>query len=105
MSRPGTFIKGQKKPNQGKRGPAKATVNVREAIAVFAEGNVDKLQDWLEKIAGNPKQGPAVAARLYLDLLEYHIPKLARTEHTGDGGGPLDAKLTIEYVRPQNSAP
>jgi hypothetical protein len=22
-------------------------------------------------------------------LVEYHVPKLARTEHVGDGGGPV----------------
>jgi len=95
MANAGTFKKGEKKPNQGKRGPNKATVQVREAIAIFAEANVDRLQGWLDEIASNEKQGPAVAARLYLDLLEYHVPKLARTEmkHEGEVG------LTVNILK------
>jgi len=95
MANAGTFKKGEKKPNQGKRGPNKATLQVREAIAIFAEANVDRLQGWLDEIASNDKQGPAVAARLYLDLLEYHVPKLARTEmkHEGEVG------LTVNILK------
>ena len=32
MARPGTFVKGQKKPNQGKRGPNKQTKALKEMI-------------------------------------------------------------------------
>jgi len=98
MANAGTFKKGEKKPNQGKRGPNKATVQVREAIAIFAEANVDRLQGWLDEIASNDKQGPAVAARLYLDLLEYHVPKLARSEVSGPNGGPVETISRIELV-------
>jgi len=98
MANAGTFKKGEKKPNQGKRGPNKATVQVREAIAIFAEANVDRLQGWLDEIASNDKQGPAVAARLYLDLLEYHVPKLARTELTGSEGGPVRHAVEMHIV-------
>jgi hypothetical protein len=44
-----------KPPNAGKRRPKgvlnKATAAVREAIAAFAEANVEKLQSWLDAIA------------------------------------------------------
>jgi hypothetical protein len=75
-----------------KGSPNKATAAVREAIAVFAEGNAHKLQEWLDDIAmgvGGNKPDPAKAADLYLRAIEYHIPKLARTEVTGQDGGAL----------------
>jgi len=76
-----------------KGSPNKATAAVREAIAVFAEGNAHKLQEWLDDVAmgvGGNRPDPAKAADLYLRAIEYHIPKLARTELTGKDGGALE---------------
>lgn len=82
-----------KPPNAGKGRPAgvpnKATSAAREAIARFVDGNVDKLQGWLDEIAADPKHGPLVAFRCVMEVCEYHIPKLARTEHTGKDGGAI----------------
>jgi len=80
--------------------PNKATQEVREAIALFAQKNASKFAEWIEKTAnGDPKNGikpqPDKAADLYLKAIEYHIPKLARQEHVGEGGGPL----VVEIVR------
>lgn len=61
----------------------------REAIAAFVNGNAPRLQGWLDQIAEDERHGPKVAFDCVMSLLEYHIPKLARTEHTGDGGGPV----------------
>lgn len=61
----------------------------REAIAAFVDGNAPRLQGWLDDIAADEKHGPKVAFDCVMSLLEYHVPKLARTEHVGDGGGPL----------------
>lgn len=94
MSRPGTFVKGEKKPNQGKRGPAKATLKAREAIANFVEMNAERMQGWLDEVAADDRQGPSVAFKMMMDVMEYHIPKLARTEHVGDGGGPVVLEIT-----------
>jgi len=63
--------------------PNKATRDVRAAIASFAEDNADKLQEWLDAIG---KDNPAKAAELYVRVLEYHIPKLGRTEIEGEIG-------------------
>ncbi len=71
--------------------PNKVTADVRAAIARFAEGNVESLQDWLERVA---KKDPARAADIYLRVLEYHVPRLARTEHTGEIG--VRGRLVIE---------
>ena len=69
--------------------PNKATSKAREAFATFVEGNVDRMQEWLEDIAADPKHGPKVAFDCLLAVSEYHIPKLARTEHAGDPDAPL----------------
>ena len=57
--------------------PNKATTQAREAIAMFVEGNVDRLNGWLEEIA---EKDPKDAFDRFMSVVEYHIPKLARTE-------------------------
>jgi hypothetical protein len=44
------------------------------------------LQAWLDDVAADE---PEKAFRLFMDVVEYHIPKLARTEHTGKDGGAI----------------
>ena len=75
--------------NPGKpKGATNHTTRIaREAIARLVDGNVPKMQEWLEQIAET--EGPLVAWKCLNDVLEYHIPKLARTEHVGEGGGPV----------------
>lgn len=87
MANAGSFKKGEKRANQGKRGPNKSTLAAREAIASFVDGNADRLQGWLDEIA--EEKGALEAFRAFTDLLEFHVPKLARTEVTGAGGGPV----------------
>jgi hypothetical protein len=100
------------KQTQNSRGrpkgsPNRATADVRAAIAAFAEGNAHKLQDWLDRVAegyGGIKPDPAKAADLYLRAIEYHIPKLARTEVTGQDGGPVEiSAIQIKLVKPNES--
>lgn len=73
-----------KPPGSGRKAgtPNKATRDVREAIAEFARANVDQMTDWLEAIPD-----PARRLDLYLRAIEYHIPKVSRTELTGADGG------------------
>lgn len=82
---------GEKKRGRGrpKGSLDKSTLKAREAIAKLVDGNAHRLGGWLDKIAADDKQGPTVAWRCMMDVLEYHIPKLARTELTGEGGGPV----------------
>lgn len=70
-------------PGRTKGIPNKSTALAREAIAKLVDGNADRLQAWLDQIALDDKQGPAVAFKLLMDVMEYHIPKLARTEFSG----------------------
>ena len=67
--------------------PNKSSAIAREAIGRFVDGNVDKLQEWLDEIAA--QDGPKVAFQCFTDLLEYHVPKLGRTELAGDEQSPV----------------
>ena len=89
---------GQAKGNAGKgrvKGvPNKATSSAREAIAAFVDANTEKLQGWLDQIAAT--DGPKAAFQCLMDVLEYHIPKIARTEVTGKDGGPVVVQASSE---------
>jgi len=75
-------------PGGSRKGrPNRATANAREAIARFVDGNADRLNQWLDEIY--ERDGPKAAFNCFSDLIEYHVPKLARHEHTGEGGGPV----------------
>ena len=80
---PVTKTSGQGRP---KGTPNKLTRDTREAITRLAEATVDQVAEWFNTIAAND---PAKALELWLKMLEYHIPKLARTEMTGRDGGPM----------------
>lgn len=88
----------------------KSTGMAREAIAKFVDGNAPAMQGWLESVAygiqahdkeGNPKYStdgnpvyvvppnPEKAFGMLQSVMEYHLPKLARTEHTGDEEQPV----------------
>jgi len=71
----------------------KATADVREAIAKFAQANVGHMTKWLNEI-----DDPAKRLDLYLRAIEYHIPKQARTELTGADGKPLEVGLVQPIV-------
>ena len=78
--------------------PNKTTQNVREMIAMVAEQNAPKFMQWLDTVAmgdgDKVKPDPAKAADLYLKAIEYHIPKLARTEVAGDQNQPMQMVVT-----------
>ena len=88
----------------------KTTREARAAIAEFVDGNAHRLQEWLDRVAngvqradadgnpmfddeGNPMwilpPNPEKAFNLFQSVVEYHVPKLARSEMTGAGGGPI----------------
>ena len=81
-------------PNAGKGRPPgslnKSTSAVREAIARMADENADNFVGWLNQVAST---NPEKACDIYLKAIEYHIPKLARTEVTGAENGPLTIKV------------
>ena len=71
--------------------PNKSTAAVREAIAKMAELNAPRFALWLDQVA---QKSPEKACDIYLRAIEYHIPKLARTEVTGQDGQPVALQVT-----------
>ncbi len=82
---------------RGKGTPNKATVNAREAIARLVDGNAHRLNKWLDQIAA---ENPLDAFRCFMDICEYHIPKLARTEITGKDGEKLQINVVAGFGKP-----
>ena len=78
--------------------PNAATANARQAIARFVDSNSERLQEWLDAIA--QQDGPKAAFACVVDLLEFHVPKLARTELTGKDGADLLPKVLTYKVEP-----
>lgn len=76
-----------KSPGRPKGTPNKATALAREAIARFVDGNAKNLQKWLDEIAAT--EGSLAAFKCFMDVVEYHVPKLARTELVGREGEEL----------------
>ena len=69
--------------------PNKATGAARLAFAAFVDNNADRLQAWLDDIATNDKHGPKVAFDCLMQVAEFHVPKLARTEVVGVDDEPV----------------
>ena len=73
--------------------PNKSTAAVREAIARMAEENAENFLGWINQVAST---NPEKACDIYLKAIEYHIPKLARTEVTGKDDGPI--KMDFRWI-------
>jgi hypothetical protein len=78
--------------------PNKSTTMAREAIARFVDGNAHKMQEWLEQVADGVKNdedkfvvlpNPEKAFGMLQSVMEYHLPKLARSEQVGDETAPV----------------
>ena len=55
------------------------------------DGNAGRLEEWLVDI--ERKHGSLMAWRCMMDVIEYHIPKLQRSELTGPGGSELNVTV------------
>ena len=82
--------------------PNKATIQAREAIALFVDGNAYRLTEWLDQVAhGIPEQdvkpNPAKAFELFQSVVEYHIPKLARTEMTNAADKAFETVNRVQF--------
>jgi len=96
---------GQKTGGRASGTPNKATNEARQAIASFVDGNAHRLTEWLDQVANGVKvvemdgeepvekyvvpPNPAKAFDMFQSVVEYHIPKLARMEHSGSDNQPL----------------
>lgn len=93
---------------RGKGTPNKTTSRARKAIAVFAERNIDSTFEWLQDIKDGvydedndkwivPPDAKG-ALNAFLQLLEYHVPKLSRVEHTGKDGEELTITNILQSI-------
>lgn len=55
----------------------------KEVILEFIDGNADRIHQWVNEI--HDKDGAKDALNAYVALLEFAVPKLARTEQKVDG--------------------
>ena len=85
-----------KNPTSRAGRPNKSTQAAREAIAAFVDGNAHRLTGWLDQVA---LENPEKAFHLFQSVVEYHVPKLARTESTvsGPDGGPVQHSLKVNF--------
>lgn len=88
------MAKGGKQPGAGRPAgtPNKSTTLAREAIARFVDDNTQRMQGWLDQIA---QDSPEKAFNCVRDLMEYHLPKLARTEIKNPEGETFKTEQTI----------
>lgn len=96
---------GKKFGGRKKGTPNKSTQAVREVIAKFADEVAPDFTQWILDVAAEGDKGRA--ADLYLKAIEYHIPKLARTENQDldKDGKPTDKKIMVEIVGQTNTNP
>lgn len=96
--------------------PNKVTADARKAIAEFVDGNANRLQAWLDSVAnGVPKidaKGAAIpgewivepnperAFNMFQSVIEYHVPKQARTVIAGDPNAPIYGRVEIVAPKP-----
>ena len=84
-----TFKKGEKKPNQGKRGPSKATAELKTMI-LEALDNVGGVE-YLERKANDPRTASA-----FMGLIGKVLPMTIQ----GPGAnGAHRIKIEVEFVR------
>ncbi len=88
----GTFKKGEKRPGQGKRGPNKSTVELKQMIlnALSTAGG----ETYLAERAADPRTASA-----FLTLVGKVLPLTIKG--TGENGAIVFEKIVREIVKPQ----
>ena len=87
--------------------PNKATKEAREAVKALLDANLPYLQTWLQNTADgifDDKTGkylvlpnPGKACDIVQNMVEYAVPKLARTEVVGDEKAPQ--RLVVSWKK------
>jgi len=90
-----------RKKNGGRKAgvPNKVTQEARELIKQLLDANLPHLQSWIVATANGiiddatgkyiVQPNPAKSCEIVQNLLEYSVPKLARTELIGDATAPV----------------
>ena len=85
------FKKGDPKIAGRKKGtPNKKTAQWENFVEYCMNSGLEKFQQEMDKLQGK------AFTDTFINLIEYHKPKLARTELTGDGGNAIEIKITRE---------
>jgi hypothetical protein len=96
------MAKGVKTGGRRPGSPNKATKEFRDTVTKLLSDNAENVATWLAEVAtggSDPsKADPAKALDLLAKLAEYAAPKVGRIEHTGEGGGPIDHNLAVQFV-------
>ena len=99
--------KGYRPPNAGigrtKGIPNKVTTEFRETVRALLDDNRDNVGRWLAIVAEGDgtdkgKPDPGRALDLLSRLAEFAAPKLNRTEHVGEGGGPVQVQRVERVI-------
>jgi len=98
---------GKGRPKTGGRAKGttnKVTAEFRETVRALLETNAANVGRWLTLVAegdgtDSGKPDPAKALDLLAKLAEFAAPKLNRTEHVGEGGGPMHHVVERRIVR------
>lgn len=89
--------------------PNKVTQEFRDTVMQLLRSNAENVSKWLDQVAnGDPendiKPDPYKALDMLGKLAEYAAPKLARTEHVGPDGGPMQI-AAVEWRVTRDPAP
>lgn len=95
---------GERRGGRKKGVPNKVTAEAREAFQMVYEGRLSDLDRWIRETGDGfdavhflsdgtaipyKERNPGKAADLLLRMAEHFVPKLARNEVVGEGGGPV----------------
>lgn len=83
-------MKRQKTGGRQKGSENKATKEIKEAYKLLIEANIPNLTSWLERVA---EDEPKEALKYLSALSEFVIPKLGRTEFSGE----IDSTVTVKF--------
>ena len=78
-----------------KNAPNKKIEAIRTAFADLVVGNLDNMQDWLNRAAATQ---PVKALQIMSDLAQYSLPKLKQVESKLEMGDSLIQKITVEVA-------
>lgn len=76
----------------------KVTLDFKQAVVKMLEFAAPQMVEWLGQIA---KDDPARALAVVDKIADYAFPRQNRTEHVGDGGGPVQTvtEININLIR------
>lgn len=108
---------GERRGGRKKGTPNKVTKETREVFKRILDNLAPEIEAWLRETAhgieiektlpdgstciGRFGADPGKAVDVLLKLAEFSVPKLNRTEHVGDGGGPVKATVDVHFHEPK----